>query len=141
LKGIILINGLKKIPLRAFGRYLLMILPGTAALALVLGLAHRWFSLPMWLVGLFGCLWVLKELLAFPFVWESYDTGRSGISGVLTGARGIVVERLSPKGRILVKGENWKAECIDTEKPLEKGVSVRVMSREGLTLFVKSTQC
>jgi membrane protein implicated in regulation of membrane protease activity len=83
------------------------------------------------------CLWVVKELVMFPFVWRSYDMNRPGISGVLTGARGIVVEPLSPRGRVRVKGENWKAECISGRTILEKGARVRVVRREGLTLFVE----
>jgi len=128
---------IKNIPPRVVLRYVLMNLPGTAALVLVLGLTRHWLGIPAWLAVLIVCLWVVKEIVVFPFVWKSYDTDRPGISGVLTGAQGVVLEPLAPRGRVQVKGENWKAECAGGQNILEKGARVRVVSREGLTLYVE----
>lgn len=128
---------IKNIPPRLALRYLLLNLPGTLAFALVLGAAHHWLGMPKWLFILVVCLWILKELVVFPFVWKSYDPSRPGVSGVLVGARGVVVEPLKPTGRVRVSGENWKAERVNGQGILAKGTHVRVVGRDGLTLFVE----
>lgn len=128
---------IKNIPPRVALRYLLMNLPGTIALALVLGLTHHWLGIPKWLFILVVCLWVAKDLVMFPFVWKSYDMSQPGVSGVLNGARGVVVEPLQPTGRVRVGGENWKAERVSGQGVLDKGTHVRVVRRDGLTLFVE----
>jgi membrane protein implicated in regulation of membrane protease activity len=128
---------MKNIPPRVALRYLLVNLPGTLALALVLGVTHQWLGIPKWLFILVVCLWVVKEVVIFPFVWKSYDTSRPGVSGAIEGARGVVVEPLTPKGRVRVGGENWKAERVSGTGILDKGAHVRVLRRVGLTLFVE----
>jgi membrane-bound ClpP family serine protease len=130
-------NRFRKIPRRVFLRYLLLQIPGTAALAVILGLVGRGYGISPGLIVLIVVLWVLKDLAVFPFVWKSYDAERPGISGVITGVEGTVVERLSPAGRIRVRGENWKAERIGGEEAIEKGAPVRVVGRSGLTLLVE----
>lgn len=53
----------------------------------------------------------------------------------MIGLDGTVVERLSPAGRIKVRGEIWKARA--SGKPLEKGQEVVIRGIEdGLTLLV-----
>ena len=131
---------LRDIPRRVFFRYLVLMIPGAAALTVVLVFIRHLYGLPNLLIVLVLVLWVLKDLLVFPFVWESYDVDRPGISGRVTGVEGTVIERLSPGGRVRVRGENWRAECIGREKNIEKGALVRVVRRRGLTLFVESVE-
>jgi len=54
----------------------------------------------------------------------------------MIGARGLVKERLDPEGYIQVAGELWKAEHVETDMPVEKGIQVRTVKMEGLKLFV-----
>jgi membrane-bound serine protease (ClpP class) len=57
-------------------------------------------------------------------------TGAAG----LVGARGVVVERLAPTGRVRVAGETWNAIADGT---LELGAAVVVVELKGLTLRVR----
>ncbi|MBI3749388.1 MAG: nodulation protein NfeD [Chloroflexi bacterium] len=52
------------------------------------------------------------------------------------GSVGIVRRPLEPLGSIHVAGEEWSARSVDG-RPLERGVQVRVVSTDGLTLLVE----
>lgn len=132
-----MVNRFKNIPGRAVRRYVLINLPGAVALVVVLVLVQNYFGIPTWLLVLIAGLWVMKEIVVFPFVWKSYDPDRPGISGVLAGADGIVLEPLAPRGRVRVRGESWKAECVAPGDRLDRGERVRVLRREGLILLVE----
>jgi membrane protein implicated in regulation of membrane protease activity len=51
----------------------------------------------------------------------------------LVGARGEVIVRSAPLGRVRLRGEIWNAR---SEEPVERGEEVRVEAVEGLTLVV-----
>jgi membrane-bound ClpP family serine protease len=127
---------LRDIPGRIYLRYLLLTLPGVVILILVLTILEHWVAMPAWLFWAVIFLWLAKEVVIFPFVWHAHDPQRPGISRTMIGALGIVKERLDPAGYILVAGELWKAEHLDTAQPIEKGARVRVLKMEGLRLFV-----
>ena len=58
---------------------------------------------------------------------------QGGIEGML-GEIGFVKEALNPRGRVLVHGELWEAEC---EGEIKEGEKVSVESVEGLKIRVK----
>jgi membrane-bound serine protease (ClpP class) len=64
--------------------------------------------------------------------------GPSGIEApvVPAGTLGEVRQRLDPVGSIYAAGEEWSARSAD-ERPLERGVPVRVVRTDGLTLVVE----
>ena len=129
-------NRLANIPHRVYIRYLLLMIPGVVVLLLVLIVAQHWVSIPRWLFGTIVLLWILKEVIMFPFVWHAHDQDRPGPSRLMIGDRGVATERLAPVGYILVQGELWKAEKIDNGPPIEKGEFVRIAKMEGLKLYV-----
>jgi membrane-bound serine protease (ClpP class) len=53
----------------------------------------------------------------------------------LVGARGEVIDRCAPLGRVRLRGEIWNAR---SEEALELGEEVRVEAVDGLTLVVAS---
>lgn len=55
----------------------------------------------------------------------------------LLDSTGVVMEDFTENGRVWVLGESWLASC---STPLKKGDRVRVLSREGLKLFVEPLQ-
>jgi membrane protein implicated in regulation of membrane protease activity len=59
-------------------------------------------------------------------------TVRTGAEG-LVGARGEVIVRCAPLGRVRLRGEIWNAR---SEEPVERGAEVRVEAVDGLTLVV-----
>ena len=111
-------------------------IPGVVVLLLVLMIVDHWVVLPAWLFWAVIFLWLAKEVIIFPFVWQAHDPNRPGLSRTMIGACGIVKERLDPAGYIQVWSELWKAESVEDQRPIEKGEHVRVVKMEGLKLFV-----
>ncbi len=56
----------------------------------------------------------------------------------LTGAFGVAVSELKPKGEVRVRGEFWQAKT--EEESIRKGEKVEVVGREGLFLTVRSVK-
>ncbi len=123
--------------LRPLTKYLLLQIPGWLLAVLVLWLLGRWVDFPFWAaVGLL-LLWVIKDLLLFPFVRRAYESGvKRGAEGLI-GAQGIAQERLAPAGYIRVGGELWRAEALQTDVPIPPGSRVKVQAVRGLTLLIQ----
>ena len=119
-------------------RYALFQVPGIVLFVLVLFLIHRWFAIPAHIFWGLIILWVLKDIVMFPLVWQAYDCEGSEKSNTMIGAEGVVEKRLSPSGYIRVRGELWKAEAMGDWHPIEKGEHVRVLEIRGLKLLVKN---
>ena len=128
---------LKQIPKSIYIRYILLNIPGLAAVILILIIIQHWIALPLWLFLGITAFWVVKDMVLFPFVWRAYDSGRAGQSRSMVGERGIARERLAPAGYVLVRGELWRAEIIDDGPPVEMGQPVKIVKMDGLTLFVE----
>lgn len=122
---------------RVVVRYALFQVPAVVLLVLALALVRRWVDIPAWFVwGLVG-LWVVKDLILFPFVWRAYDTDRAGAANCMVGARGIAKDRLAPSGYIRVRGELWRAEVMGDGPPIDRGQRVQVRGVCGLKLLVQ----
>jgi membrane protein implicated in regulation of membrane protease activity len=126
----------REIPKRVYLRYVLLMIPGTIVLTLILFLIRHWVAVPAWFFWVFISIWIVKDVVMFPFVWRSHDTRRPGISRSMIGERGIVKECLDPSGYIQVAGELWWAEKSDEGPPIKEGEFVRVQKIEGLKLYV-----
>ena len=127
---------MREIPLRVYIRYGLLTIPETIVLILVLMVVRNWVPIPFWLGITLMLLWVVKEIILFPFVWRAYDHTRPEVPRSMIGQRGLTRERLAPAGYIRVQGELWKAENMLGQPPIEKSKWVRVKKIEGLKLFV-----
>ncbi len=128
---------LKQIPKPIYIRYILLNIPGLAAVFLILIIVQYWVVLPVWLFWSIIVFWVVKDAVLFPFVWRAYDWERPGQSRSMIGERGIARERLAPSGYVQVHGELWRAELIDGGLPVERGQAVKIVKMDGLTLFVE----
>jgi membrane protein implicated in regulation of membrane protease activity len=127
---------LKKIPRPIYLRYILLNIPGLAAVILILIIIQHWVVLPGWLFWSIIVFWVVKDALLFPFVWRAYDWERPGRSRSMIGECGLAKERLAPAGYVQIHGELWRAVKIDDGPPIEIGQSVKIVKMDGLTLFV-----
>ena len=128
---------LKKIPGPIYLRYLLLNIPGLAAVILILILIQNWVAVAEWLFWSIIGFWVVLDLVLFPFTWRAYDWDRAGQSRSMVGEHGIAKERLAPSGYVQVHGELWRAELIDDGLPAEKGQIVKIVKMDGLTLYVE----
>jgi len=127
---------LQDIPGRIYLRYILLNIPAIVLIILALVLVQHWITMPIWLSLTIIFVWVIKDVILFPFVWRAYDRERSGSMRSMIGKQGIARERLAPSGYVLVQGELWKAEIAEADQPIESGKFVRVVKMEGLKLFV-----
>jgi membrane-bound ClpP family serine protease len=118
-------------------RYGLFQIPDMLILIVILLVLQWWMDLAWWLYGCIVGLWVVKEVLIFPFVWNAYEQSRPGETRSLIGMEGIAEERLTPSGYIRVHGELWQSEVIGKETPIQKGETVLVKGANGLTLLVQ----
>jgi len=123
---------------RVVVRYAVLQLPALVLLVLVLNLIRQWVDIPDWLVWGMVALWVLKDMILFPFVWRAYDTACPGVVNCMVGARGVAKDRLDPSGYIQVQGELWLAEVAGGGPPIDKGQRVQVRESFGLKLLVQS---
>ncbi|MFQ5803158.1 MAG: NfeD family protein [Candidatus Methylomirabilales bacterium] len=123
--------------LRPLTKYLLIQIPGWILVGLVLSLIRGWVDLPLWAaIGLF-LLWVIKDLVMFPFVRPAFEAGAKTGVDRLIGVQGIAEQRLAPSGYIRVGGELWRAEALETDEPIPQGSRVRVQGVRGLTLLIQ----
>jgi membrane protein implicated in regulation of membrane protease activity len=126
-----------KIPRLIYIRYILLNIPGLAAVILILIIVQYWVVLPAWLFGSIIGFWIVKDVVLFPFVWRAYDSEQAGQSRSMLGERAIVRERLAPLGYVRIRGELWRAEKIGNGPPIEIGQTVKIVKMKGLTLMVE----
>ncbi len=117
-------------------RYWLLQIPGWVLLILVLGFAHEWFDLPVWVSGLIVVLWVVKDAILYPILKSGYETTTTTPLERLVGLVGIAKQDLDPEGYVLVNGELWGAIADPLDKPIPKGADVRVSAANGMRVTV-----
>ena len=118
-------------------RYALFQIPDLLILVLILFVLQWWMDLPWWLYGCISGLWVVKDVLIFPFIWNAYEQPRPGETRSLIGMEGVAEEKLAPSGYVRVHGELWQSEVMKNKAPIEKGETVLVKGAYGLTLLVQ----
>jgi len=116
-------------------KYSLLQLPGLAMLILILILLQYWVNIPTWAVLMFISLWIIMDVILYPFVWRAYEKGNSTS---MIGLKGTAVDHLSPSGHVRIKGELWRAKVTQSNSTIEKGEIVTVKGLDGLTLIVQS---
>ncbi|MDI7259785.1 MAG: NfeD family protein [Thermodesulfobacteriota bacterium] len=82
-------------------------------------------------------IWIVKDVVLFPFVWRAYERNHSKDLRFLVGNEGLVEERFAPSGYIRVHGELWRAETMEDSPSIEKGEAVSVRGIRGLVLLVR----
>jgi membrane protein implicated in regulation of membrane protease activity len=121
----------------SLGRYALFQLPeliiGAAVLAV---LVHEDVLTTRWGWLLFA-LWVLKEIVLFPFLRTAYEPSDPSPASKMIGKAAVVIARLDLQGTVRVGPELWGARLSPGSDPVEAGVEVCVKAVEGLTLHVE----
>jgi membrane-bound ClpP family serine protease len=119
-------------------KYWALQLPATALVIVVLLGVVDHLAWPRWLVWTIGALWVAKDAILYPFVWRSYNpSDPAALPYPMKNAKGVAIECIDPSGLVRVWGELWRAELSRGARRIEKGETVRVNARHGLTLRVE----
>lgn len=118
-------------------RYLLFQIPSLFLIVLILTLIEHWLDIPKWIFWGSITLWVIKDIILYPFVWKAYDRNRLRELYTLIGIEGVTETPLAPSGYISVHGELWQA-VLKGERPIiGKGKSVKILDIQGLRLIVE----
>lgn len=124
------------VPMRTFGRYLLLQMPGLFLTGLILLILWEWAGLSGRLAVLLFLLWLGKELVMFPFVRRAYEPGAGTGAERLIGETGVVRRSLDPRGYVQLRGELWRAEVAPGAQPIPEGACVKVVGAHRLTVTV-----
>ncbi len=117
-------------------RYVLFQLPELLLVGMALLILVGLNVLSVNLGWLLLALWLLKEVVLFPFVRRAYEPSDPGGTAALLGATGVVTQRLDLAGTVRIGPELWTARLEAGSDPAEVGTTVCVKSVEGLTLHV-----
>jgi membrane-bound ClpP family serine protease len=116
----------------ALRSYLTAQLPGWLAGGLAAWALVRWFEVAPATAAIVAALWILKDLLLFPFMRRFYLPQPP--ERRIVGEVGVTVTALEPEGFVQVRGELWQARLADGGLP--PGSAVRVADIRGLVLLV-----
>ena len=117
-------------------RYALLQIPAAIAVgaALVVAIRLSWLGEGAALAAF--ALWILKDVAIYPLVRRAYEPPGGADAARLVGRVGRAREDLAPFGYVLLAGELWRAEAIETDAPIRAGERVRIESVDGLQVRV-----
>jgi membrane protein implicated in regulation of membrane protease activity len=121
-------------------KYLTLQVPGWGGVGLVLWLLVRFADLPSWGALTLFALFVVKDLVLFPFLRHAYGNDPSHMIGpdALIGAEGVAEDELAPSGWVRVRGERWRAALVGSAgASVARGQVVVVRGVRGLTVQVE----
>lgn len=101
-----------------------------------LAAAVHWWQLGESLAWLLLGLFVVKDLVLFPFVRRAYEPSSGGGARALVGRIAVASDPLAPAGYVRLGGELWRAE-LRSGDPAAAGARLRVVDVRGLTLMVE----
>ncbi len=111
-----------------------------AELLLLVGaliVVERFLGMGTWLIITIIVLWIVKDIIMFTKVWQSYAFPDNDPMRQLIGLEATVMVSLNPVGYVRTRGELWKAEVSNPRYPVEKGARTRVIDVKGTTLIVE----
>ena len=125
-----------RVSLRVALRYLLFQIPGWIAVTLLALWLREPLGMAWWMAWTLIGAWVAKDFALFPLVWRAYLPQQPDNAHSLLGQRGVADEPLAPSGYVRVRGELWRAEAPDANRPIPRGAPVRVIGARGISLHV-----
>ena len=94
--------------------------------------------MPLWASRGFFIIWIVKDLVIFPWVRRAYTNDAKTGTEQLIGAKAVAQERLNPEGFVKINGELWKARIDPVDQIVSPNSIVRVRAANGLTLIVET---
>jgi len=82
-------------------------------------------------------VWLLKDLLLYPFTRTAYETAAKTGSAALVGTKGVAEGNLAPDGYVRIRGELWRAVSEPTDQMIFAGTQVEILSAEGMRVYVR----
>lgn len=123
--------------IRVLMRYALLQLPGLALVVMALLVIRYLVDMPLWVSVTVIAGWIIKDIAMFPIVKDAYSNRSSDSESSMSGMKGKVLTPLSPVGTVRVRGETWQARTDGRQMNIERGQTVQVKGRNGLTLLVE----
>jgi membrane protein implicated in regulation of membrane protease activity len=134
------VNGARN-AVRTIVRYTLFQIPGLVLVGGILAFAIEIEWLGKREAVVLFALWLLKDVALYPFLRGAYDASGSASGAVrLCGHQGRAREDLDPAGYVIVAGELWRAEAIESDLPIPAGARISVEEVTGSTLRVRRVQ-
>jgi len=117
-------------------KYVLFQMPDLLLLIFVLLILKRMIHVSCGIFWGFPMLWIVKDVILFPFLWIAYADMISLTNDPLIGAEGVVMERCKSSSFVLVRGELWQARVNKEKLSINKGDRILVTGRTGLVLQI-----
>jgi membrane protein implicated in regulation of membrane protease activity len=117
---------------------LLFQIPQWFFLALFLWFLADRNAVPLWASRGFFVIWIVKDLVIFPWVRRAYANDAKTGTEELIGANAIAQERLNPEGFVKINGELWKARIDPVDQTVSPNSILKVRAANGLTLIVET---
>lgn len=124
------------IPLKVFIKYTLLQIPAIILITIIMLVIHKFNPYPHIIKVIILSVWIIKDIIMFPFVWQSYDSHPENTHHSMINKEGITKDRLAPSGYIYVGKELWKATIPPEHPPVEKNKAVIIQEIDGLRLTV-----
>jgi membrane-bound ClpP family serine protease len=134
------VNGARLV-VRTLFRYTLFQIPGVVLVGALLTFAVQFEWLGRLGAIVLCALWLLKDVALYPLLRDAYE-GSDGASDAMRwrGRQGRAREDLDPAGYVMVSGELWRAEAIESDAPIRAGERISVEEVSGSTLRVRRAQ-
>jgi membrane protein implicated in regulation of membrane protease activity len=120
----------------SFAKYMLLQLPGYVLTALVLLALRSWITFPVWIVVAAVLIGLVKDLVVFNVVRNSFDADVATGVERLIGMKGVASESLNPTGYVKLNSELWRARVHSDEGEIPAGDPIVVRALDGMTLIV-----
>lgn len=123
--------------MRPLHKYLLLQLPGWLVAAVVLALLAEWRAVSAGVAAGLFLLWIVKDVLLYPLLSDSYRSDVPTGSARLIGRSARARDGLNPTGWVQVEGELWRAEVASGNPPVGARAPVRIVGARRMTLIVE----
>jgi len=124
--------------LRTLVRYIFLQLPVLTLLGVIYLISRQYDSIPSQVILIIIAVWLVKDIVFYPFVWKVYKPHHIKESESMIGLKGIALTNIDPTGTVEVRGEIWQAKKVKKGRPIIKNNTVRVLRIQDLTLIVES---